>query len=505
MKHMFRTGIATLCAALLLGALPLPALAADAGAPDAQIDAAQVHITLNDGQTGAALLDANRGTSLDFTSGVAMTIASDAPFDSLYLVWDHPPAPYPIDAGGAQLVGGEGGYLHEYVPLPSAVDSVDIQLPAGDYLLCDVYLFSGDALPDFVQVWQPPLEKADLLALPTHADDEHLFFGGVLPTYAGERGLDVQVVYMTNHFGEPYRPHELLNGLWKVGVTAYPVMGPFPDEYASLASLESAEQCFGRENVLAFQVDTLRRFKPSVVVAHDIDGEYGHGAHILNAQTLLEALEKSGDAAAYPDSAARYGTWEVPKAYLHLWAENGIAMDWDVPLSAFGGRTAFEMAVEGFAEHASQQDYFAVEQWGDYDCRLFGLAHTTVGPDALKNDLFENIDLNPEPVVSSAPEETSAPQPAQSGPDTPASQADAPAKKGLPTAALVAILVVVAVAIVIVCLLLVAESRRRKRRRRRQRQAQAARNRNAPRPQSGRQQQPPQAGQDPRNTYYRKR
>ena len=234
--------------------------------------------------------------------------------------------------------------------------------------------------------------KADLLVLPTHADDEHLWFGGALPWYAGEKGYAVQVAYMTNHWGEPYRPHELLNGLWTVGVRNYPIISDFPDLYASKESLESARQVYDEEAVTAWQVEQLRRFKPSVVLGHDVDGEYGHGAHMLNAATLLAALECSGDAASYPESAETYGVWQVPKCYLHLWPENTIQMEWgEMPMAAFDGRTALELAAEGFACHVSQTQWFEVKAGGSNDCRKFGLAYTNVGPDEAKNDFFEHI------------------------------------------------------------------------------------------------------------------
>ncbi len=359
-----------------------------------EIPAEEIEISFPDGLTTHVLTDANRGTGLPFVEGDEIYIKSATPFSHMYFVWDTPPGAYEISlSGDVVLDGGKNGFLHEYYAVESPTTQATLRLHTGEYKMCDIYLFSEGDVPDWVQIWQPPLEKADLLALPTHADDEHLFFGGTLPYYAGEKGLAVQVVYMTNHFGEPYRPHELLNGLWTVGVRAYPVMGPFPDLYASLASLSSAEECFGRENVLAFQVEMLRRFQPQVVVAHDLNGEYGHGAHILNAETLLEALPLAADETAYPESAATYGTWDVPKTYLHLYGENQLTMDWNQPLSAFGGRTALDMAKEGFNCHTSQLEYFSVEDYGDYDCRLFGLARSTVGEDVAKNDFFENIDL----------------------------------------------------------------------------------------------------------------
>ena len=66
-----------------------------------------------------------------------------------------------------------------------------------------------------VQQWQAPLEKADLLALAAHPDDEILFLGGTIPYYAGEMGKAVQVAYLVPTM--PYRRLELLDGLWLCG------------------------------------------------------------------------------------------------------------------------------------------------------------------------------------------------------------------------------------------------------------------------------------------------
>ena len=51
------------------------------------------------------------------------------------------------------------------------------------------------------------------------------------------------------------------------------------------------------------------------------------------------------------------------------------------------------MADEGYAENKSQYIYYNVPSNGQYDCRKFGLAFTTVGNDTPgKNDMFEHID-----------------------------------------------------------------------------------------------------------------
>ena len=319
----------------------------------------------------------------------------------LYLIWDRPPGPWQLlcrrDDQEFIVNGGENDYLHEYVDLPRGAQEVLLQSPGEGTTLCELHVFALDGnpgqLPAWVQLWQPPWEEADLLLLPTHADDEHLFFGGTMPYYAGELGMRVQVAYLTHHWAEPYRPHELLNGLWTVGIKAYPIIGPFQDYFAD--SLRQAQRTYKEEEILAFQVELLRRFRPLVVIGHDINGEYGHGVHMLNAYTLQKALELSNDPQAYPESARRYGLWDVPKTYLHLWPENPILLEWDQPLTRFGGRTGYEMAIEGFACHVSQQNYFSVRKRGVHDCRAFGLYRSDRGPDLNGDDFMEGLTPRP--------------------------------------------------------------------------------------------------------------
>ena len=177
------------------------------------------------------------------------------------------------------------------------------------------------------------------------------------------------------------------------GIKAYPIIGPFQDYFAD--SLRQAQRTYKEEEILAFQVELLRRFRPLVVIGHDINGEYGHGVHMLNAYTLQKALELSNDPQAYPESARRYGLWDVPKTYLHLWPENPILLEWDQPLTRFGGRTGYEMAIEGFACHVSQQNYFSVRKRGVHDCRAFGLYRSDRGPDLNGDDFMEDLPPGP--------------------------------------------------------------------------------------------------------------
>ena len=304
---------------------------------------------------------------------------------------------------------GESGFLHEFVNLEEefgyAPETVTIFFDNGEAKLNELSAFTPGDVPDWVQQWLPPAEgNADLVLFSTHGDDEQLFFAGLLPYYAVERDYRVQVVYMTGHRNMTMRRcHEMLDGLWAVGVRHYPVFGPFGDY--NTQSLAEAYQKYHykgieKEDILSFVVENIRRFRPKVAVGHDLNGEYGHGMHMVYAENLCKAVEVSADPALFPESAEAYGVWDVPKTYLHLFPENPIVMDWDQPLGSFDGMTAYEVTKKlGFPRHVSQQTYYSwyfsgkdtAAEITQYSPCEFGLYRSTVGEDVQKNDFLENV------------------------------------------------------------------------------------------------------------------
>ena len=241
-----------------------------------------------------------------------------------------------------------------------------------------------------MQQWQPPLEKADLLLISAHPDDEILFMGGTIPYYAGERGLAVQVAYLVP--ATPYRRLELLDGLWVCGERNYPDLGSFPDRYVTSLRGMYQQEGWSYDRVMRHVAGLFRRYQPEVVVTHDVNGEYGHGAHKVAADAALRCVALAADASYQHPKLEEKEPWQVKKLYLHLYEEGALRMDWRQPLEAFGGQTAFDVAEAAFACHISQQhtDY-RVEDFGPYDNAKFGLAFSTVGEDVEKNDFFENL------------------------------------------------------------------------------------------------------------------
>ena len=292
----------------------------------------------------------------------------------------------------ATVASGAGQYAHEYLPLDGLTD---FRITYEDnkqreLAINELYLFSDGDVPAYVQQWQPTVEKADLMILVAHPDDEVLFMGGMLPTYAGERGMNVVVCYMT--CGTTVRRSELLNGLWLCGVRTYPDIGDFWDKYS--LKRDPIYEVWGKTKTHKYVTELIRKYQPEVLVTHDVNGEYGHGAHRLCADSALTCVSSAADASKFADSAKKYGAWQVKKLYLHMYKDNQITLDWDVPLASQNGRTGFDVAVEAYTLHASQpqgKQYQVEPRDSEKSCYLFGLAHSTVGEDIQKNDLFENI------------------------------------------------------------------------------------------------------------------
>ncbi len=412
MKRIFALG-------MLLCLLCIPAICVQAEEAEARDITGATTIS----GSGFSVFDFLKDGSVDGyrTSDPNCTIRLDNPegIASLYLYFDLEFGAYTItdNQSGKTMTAGQHGILHEYVDLLAGFGeiptSVTLSFSGGTVRLSEIYCFSQGRTPSFVQKWTAPLEGgADIVLFSTHSDDDQLFFAGLVPLYAGEKGCRVQVVLMTDHregaFATNARTHEVLNGLWATGLTAYPVFGDFWDyRIDDLAGMYQYYANLGirKEDIQDFVVEQLRRFQPLVAIGHDLNGEYGHGMHKIYAEMLTTGISLAADGEAFPESAAKYGTWQVSKTYLHLYEENQILLDYDQPLERFDGLTAFQASQKlGFPCHHSQQwtwfkqwlngnngEITSATQIDQYNPAHFGLYQTTVGPDVNKNDFLENI------------------------------------------------------------------------------------------------------------------
>lgn len=351
-------------------------------------------ILINDIST-TELSDNNYNTYVTLNTEDTITIENTEMFNYVYIIYYVESMTGTINYNDTSTKVGENQFLHECIKLDEETNKITINYD-DTVRIKEIFLFN-ETLPNWVQTWNKPLDNADILLFSTHSDDEHLFFAGLIPSMIAS-GKNIQVVYLTHHNDNPKRLDEQLNGLWAVGLRNYPVLGAFPDAYSESlngATNNLAYAGFSLDDVINFQIDIIKRFKPLVVVNHDEAGEYSHGQHILNTHALKEALNLLED------------EYKPEKVYLHLYAENPITMNYDVPLEYYNGMTAFEVSKLGYAEHDSQQytwftdwlkgknnEYTKASDIKTYNPTKFGLYYSKNGNyETLDNDLFHDVEI----------------------------------------------------------------------------------------------------------------
>lgn len=370
-----------------------------------------VTILLNNSKINSKVTDKKESTFIAVSKNDVINISSNKIISGLYIVYEVESKTGTLEANGQTLRIGENGFIHEYINISETIKDVkELTIKYdSDLKISDIYVLDEGPLPDFVEIWEKPYEKADLMLLSSHADDEQLFFLGLLPTYVA-RGANVQVVYFTYHGDQTIRYHEQLHGLYTVGVRHYPIIGIIPDAYSTTldGAIKNMKKAgISEDDALKFQVEMIRRFKPQVVVGHDEKGEYSHGQHILNTYLLEKAILLANDETYDTDSLSKYGRWDVLKLYLHLYDKNQIILDYDTPLDYFGGKTAYEVSKEGYKKHNTQQwtwftkwingannSYKKATDIKKYSPTQYGLYYKSIEQEDInKNDFLENITL----------------------------------------------------------------------------------------------------------------
>jgi LmbE family N-acetylglucosaminyl deacetylase len=121
------------------------------------------------------------------------------------------------------------------------------------------------------------------------------------------------------------------------------------------------------DEVVEWFRQTILKYRPKVIVSHDVNGEYGHGQHMLITEGLRRCLDKYSSEFPF-----------LEKVYLHLWDENKISLDViDERRAELNGLSAFQITQKfGFPEHVSQH------QWWFYDWLYYGNTYEQARVDA---------------------------------------------------------------------------------------------------------------------------
>lgn len=449
LKNTIKTNIRTAALMLaLLIVLPLSGSVFADGTPQPEPVSDCVY-SCSSGKSNlkSVLSDDEYSTYLILRENAWVGISWEGDADFVYWEWTDPngvaPQPYTVellDPSGDVLETKEGErYWNSGTEIPEGVSGVRITM-LGYGRICKLKAYSGGAPSDY-HPWQPTPDKTDFMIIATHPDDDALFMGAIIPTYGAERGLSGSVLYMVSRWR--VRCTEALNGAWTMGLRTYPLFGGMKD--VSNDQREELEDEFRQTDAERIIVRNIRKVRPEVVITHDLNGEYGHWQHIVVANAVRRAVILAANPSYDKKSYELYGAWQVKKLYMHLYGKDKVTVSALVPLEAFGGKTAWDVAREAYECHRSQnRANHPCNNSGVNSLERFGLVFTTVGKDTGTNDLFEHIDAGlltgytpqaTEEPTPEPPETTEQPTPEPSGGTEKPTPAPSPAPTAVQTAA----------------------------------------------------------------------
>jgi LmbE family N-acetylglucosaminyl deacetylase len=247
-----------------------------------------------------------------------------------------------------------------------------------------MFLLSGSNLSDTKPNLTDSEAGVDLMLVVAHPGDEYLYLGGVLPYYATELGHTAVVVYLTS-VDETQR-QEARASLKALCVSEEPVFGGFENVYAN--DLDEMKECWSERELQSFLTGVIRKYRPAVVVSHDLNGEYGNAAHKLTARAVRLAVKNAANDRYDVTSLNEYGAWQVQRLFLHFYKDGDaeVRVDRNAPLTAFSGRTAVEVEedlYESFSEAYRYPLDVGDETYGAAD---YGLVSSKYGLKTLPQD-----------------------------------------------------------------------------------------------------------------------
>ena len=151
-----------------------------------------------------------------------------------------------------------------------------------------------------------------------------------------------------------------------------------------------------KDSLLADAVLVIRKFKPDVIVTRfPPDERAGHGHHTVSALIAEEAYKAAADATQFPESAKKYGAWQVEKLYWNAstWWDKTIPERADeyvvVNFGAFDSKLGVsysEISSKSRSQHQSQGFGMSIQRGDRMEYMQLILGDSTT-KDVLQNEI----------------------------------------------------------------------------------------------------------------------
>ena len=357
----------------LLGGVALPAAAA---ADDAR--EIRCSITVPQGREAAAdhLRDDDPRTRFTLTSGQQLTVEWTEEAGGVLLEW------FDVNYRAEIRLYSETGTLlqrQQYTKVPyrmyltaEGARKLTVKATGAIASLCEVKVLPAGQTPVCCGQEGP----VDLMLILSGVSDEVDLLGGLLPLYAGEHGIKTAVVYVGRDDG--HQVQEAFRALEAMGLDVIPVF--LQKEDHRTYSRSRIGSLWKKSKMWKEIAGLLTTYGPKVVVTLDPEDSVSPVRAAYTAWLVEYSVNR----------AAKDRKIHLPLQKLYHLSQNGqTVVDGSAPLVTYGGRSAADVAREGYGAYASEASYGTVIP----ETLRFTLAYSTVGDDEKEDDLFEHIDV----------------------------------------------------------------------------------------------------------------
>ncbi len=415
-----RTAAFLLFAALLLPAVRTAGAQENGAARDLTADCA---LTLPERSAAFTrrLSDSRYNSRISFTKEETLQISFADGARGLYVAWYSAPAAARVeilDVSGTVLssVAANPDLINEYFPLPEGCAKARI---AGDqpFAVSELGVYDSVAPPEGLCVMEAQQAQPKAMLILAHTGDEAYDFGCLLPFFSGK---DAAIVFLSSESRQAQQ--QAIEAAYAMGSRTQPVFADFPYYRDAILDLRKMYGLVDKAELSNYLIRLLRRYQPEVLITHAALGERSDGMHLLTATHVLLAAAQAADPTQEYTSAREYGAWQVRAVYQHLETGSYPIYDTNAPITAYGGKSALELAEIVYERYpsfrlyhdtVSDTPYFVQTYPADTVVseaqsakQLYALLASLSGPAALPEAA-----ATPEP--SASPEPTSEPAAAQ--------------------------------------------------------------------------------------------
>lgn len=333
------------------------------------------------------LTDGDTLSRISFKKGKTCSLLLKTELSYLKIAWFERPTNTAIsfyDANGALLseeTVSDETKLNALYTLPAGCAEIRVHT-LYNFTISELSVFGEDASASDLAVADGSESKVDLMVVCAHTGDESYSFGGVLPIYAGERGLETMSVFLMHK--DRQSQQDAINAQLLSGAHAEPQFAGYSYLQMYTATEKYAKGYFPTRDAVPYLIAMIRTYRPEVIVTHAAAGEDGDPIHLHAGNAVLEAITLAGDPSY---KKVKLDAWQVKKVYRHSDATADVTLDLDAVSTQFGGKTIRDVAQSAFDAYTQFRIYKKAAGQTPY----YALVSSTVGDDTGKNDLFEHI------------------------------------------------------------------------------------------------------------------